>query len=62
VAFGEGIHYCVGAGLARLETRAALEALLARFSRLRLAPGYRPAYLPSRFIRRPTRLELAIAP
>jgi cytochrome P450 len=30
VAYGHGIHYCLGAALARQETRAALEGLLAR--------------------------------
>jgi cytochrome P450 PksS len=37
VAFGLGIHYCVGAPLARLEGQAALGALAARFPNLRLA-------------------------
>jgi cytochrome P450 len=40
VAFGAGAHVCPGAYLARLETRVALELLLARVEKLALAPGY----------------------
>jgi cytochrome P450 len=36
-AFGHGIHYCLGAPLARLEARIGLSSLLARFPDLRLA-------------------------
>lgn len=43
LSFGGGIHYCLGAPLARLEAQIAIPALLARFPRLALAgePGRR---------------------
>ncbi|WP_052868383.1 cytochrome P450 [Streptomyces niger] len=37
LAFGHGIHHCLGAPLARLEAAVALPALFARFPELRLA-------------------------
>jgi cytochrome P450 len=37
LAFGHGIHHCLGARLARLEAEIAFTALLARHPRLRLA-------------------------
>ena len=37
VAFGHGIHYCLGAPLARMEAEIALGTLLARFPRISLA-------------------------
>jgi cytochrome P450 len=46
VAFGAGLHFCIGAPLARLELAAALPRLVARLPGLRLAdtPRYRDTY------------------
>jgi cytochrome P450 len=37
LSFGQGIHYCLGAPLARVEGAIAIEALLAHSANLRLA-------------------------
>jgi cytochrome P450 len=46
VSFGGGIHFCVGAPLARLELKTVLPLLFERLPRLRIAepPRYRDAY------------------
>jgi cytochrome P450 len=41
VAFGMGIHYCLGAPLARAETKVTLNTFLDRFSAIK--PGEAPA-------------------
>jgi cytochrome P450 len=44
LAFGTGMHYCLGAPLARLEGQVAIETLLRRFPKLRLSDD--PARVP----------------
>lgn len=58
-AFGGGIHYCLGAQLARVEARAAIGALVTRFPRLRLV-STSVEWGPSVF-RVPARLPVTIA-
>lgn len=47
MAFGRGAHFCIGAPLARLEGRVALNILLDRFPDLRSDPDSPPVFLPS---------------
>jgi len=58
LAFGRGIHFCVGARLARLEARVILEELLARTRAFSLDPLHPPEYVSSIFVRRHAELEL----
>ncbi len=47
LGFGRGVHFCLGAPLARLEGRLALNVLLDRFPRLRTDPDRRPTFMAS---------------
>ncbi|HVH19392.1 MAG TPA: cytochrome P450 [Myxococcota bacterium] len=62
LAFGHGIHFCIGASLARKEMRIAFRALLDRFDALRLAAGRpEPSYKPSVLLRGLGELHLEFA-
>ena len=56
LAFGFGIHYCLGAALGKLEARLALEALTSRFPDLRLVEGQELSFHPNISFRGPQSL------
>jgi cytochrome P450 len=60
LAFGLGIHFCLGASLARLEARCAFDALVDELPRLSLAQP-EVEYIDSFLIRGPRRLDLVRA-
>jgi cytochrome P450 len=59
VAFGLGIHFCLGAPLARLEGQIAINTLVQRFPKLALATD-RPEYRQSLTLRGLTALPVAV--
>jgi cytochrome P450 len=58
VAFGHGIHFCIGAPLARLESKIALEAMLKRFQQIRRVPGVPLKLVDSTFVYGPKELPI----
>jgi cytochrome P450 len=61
VAFGRGIHHCVGAPLARLEANVVLTTLLEATSDIALDPDEPPRWLDSLLLRRHERLPVRLA-
>lgn len=62
LAFGRGVHFCLGAALARMEAREVIAAVIERLPGLRLAPDFVPPYLPNLMHRGPRRLDAQWAP
>ena len=61
MAFGDGIHFCIGAPLARMEGSIAIGAALERFPHLRLKNPEAPlTYKGSYFLRGLSRLDMAV--
>ena len=58
LAFGQGIHYCIGAPIARLEGRIALEVLSQRLPNLRFQPDQTVTFRPSLVYHGPEHLHL----
>jgi cytochrome P450 len=58
LAFGKGLHYCLGANLGKLETQIAVVALADRYPRLRLAPDQRLTFHPNISFRGPQALTV----
>jgi cytochrome P450 len=58
MAFGHGVHLCIGAGLARLELRVFLEQLIARMPGLTLEADQALNYLPNLSFRGPADLRV----
>jgi pimeloyl-[acyl-carrier protein] synthase len=60
LGLGEGIHYCIGATPARTQGKIAVQTVLERFPRLRIAEGFKPEYEVQAFGRGLVSLPLLI--
>ncbi len=58
LAFGQGLHYCLGANLGRLETQVAVSELARRYPGLRLVPGQQLTFHPNISFRGPQVLRV----
>jgi cytochrome P450 len=62
LAFGKGIHFCLGANLSRLEGKVALEELSQRIDSFTLPESNRFEYFPSFMLRGLTSLDVEFTP
>jgi cytochrome P450 len=58
LAFGQGLHYCLGANLGKLEAQIAIAELARRYPALALTPGQRLTFHPNISFRGPQSLRV----
>lgn len=62
LSFGMGTHYCLGANLARLEARVAIQGVLSRFQTLTAPEGYEETWRDTPFFRGMSEYPLSFTP
>lgn len=60
LGFGHGIHFCIGARVARMEAREVLREILEQTALIELDPGHSPRHVSSIFVRRLPELHLRL--
>ena len=60
LAFGRGVHYCIGANMARREARIAMNALFDRFPKLRCDPDNPPTFMSNPNLNGAARLPVRV--